>query len=336
MCRPYDSTITVSTGPARSERNFWIEQQKEQREIRGGQHTPQTRSCSASGGSASAASGILRPMPLDVEARVIQNTRLSPDYNVITLAAPEIAAATKPGQFVMVKARPRERSAAAPAVLGLRDPSRPAAASTGIVASQQTHRRHDAPAVRRASYGDVVSCLGRSAAVRAGVDPPDGSMDGRRRRRASRRSRRWRKRCASAARRRRCSTARGRAAELFYLDCFAARGVRAGAHDRGRAAGERGRVTVPLEQALQSRPTPRRHDLRVRSGADARGRRRRRGALRTAVAGLGRARDGLRPGRLLQLRRAGARTGGGHHFVRSCHQPARSSTAADLVWDALS
>ena len=42
-------------------------------------------------------------MPLDVEARVIQNTRLSPDYNVITLAAPEIAAATKPGQFVMVR-----------------------------------------------------------------------------------------------------------------------------------------------------------------------------------------------------------------------------------------
>jgi len=28
-------------------------------------------------------------MPLDVEARVIQNTRLSPDYNVITLAAPK-------------------------------------------------------------------------------------------------------------------------------------------------------------------------------------------------------------------------------------------------------
>jgi len=42
-------------------------------------------------------------MPLDVEARVIQNTRLSPDYNVITLAAPEIAAVTRPGQFVMVR-----------------------------------------------------------------------------------------------------------------------------------------------------------------------------------------------------------------------------------------
>ncbi len=42
-------------------------------------------------------------MLVDVEARVIRNTRLSSDYNVIALAAPDIAAATQPGQFVMVK-----------------------------------------------------------------------------------------------------------------------------------------------------------------------------------------------------------------------------------------
>ena len=42
-------------------------------------------------------------MPVDVEARVISNTRLSPDYNVIALAAPDIAAVAAPGQFVMVK-----------------------------------------------------------------------------------------------------------------------------------------------------------------------------------------------------------------------------------------
>src|SRR5688572_29918113 len=42
-------------------------------------------------------------MPVDIEARVIRNTRLSPDYNVVELAAPDIAAATQPGQFVMVK-----------------------------------------------------------------------------------------------------------------------------------------------------------------------------------------------------------------------------------------
>ena len=42
-------------------------------------------------------------MPVDIEARVISNTRLSPDYNVLALAAPEIADAAAPGQFVMVK-----------------------------------------------------------------------------------------------------------------------------------------------------------------------------------------------------------------------------------------
>jgi dihydroorotate dehydrogenase electron transfer subunit len=42
-------------------------------------------------------------MIFDVAAEVIQNTHLSGDYNVIALAAPDIAAAAAPGQFVMVK-----------------------------------------------------------------------------------------------------------------------------------------------------------------------------------------------------------------------------------------
>ena len=42
-------------------------------------------------------------MPMDVRAEVIANTRLSESYNVIALAAPEIARETRPGQFVMVK-----------------------------------------------------------------------------------------------------------------------------------------------------------------------------------------------------------------------------------------
>src|SRR5687768_3447084 len=45
-------------------------------------------------------------MPFDVNAEVIANTRLSSDYNVLALAAPEIARALAPGQFVMVKATP--------------------------------------------------------------------------------------------------------------------------------------------------------------------------------------------------------------------------------------
>jgi dihydroorotate dehydrogenase electron transfer subunit len=43
-------------------------------------------------------------VPLDVSATVISNLHLSSDYNVLALAAPEIAARVLPGQFVMVKA----------------------------------------------------------------------------------------------------------------------------------------------------------------------------------------------------------------------------------------
>jgi dihydroorotate dehydrogenase electron transfer subunit len=42
-------------------------------------------------------------MPLDVLAEVTANIRLAPDYNVVAFAAPEIARAARPGQFVMVK-----------------------------------------------------------------------------------------------------------------------------------------------------------------------------------------------------------------------------------------
>jgi dihydroorotate dehydrogenase electron transfer subunit len=43
-------------------------------------------------------------MPVDVAAHVIANNRLSADYNVLRLRAPEIARTSAPGQFVMVKA----------------------------------------------------------------------------------------------------------------------------------------------------------------------------------------------------------------------------------------
>ncbi|OFW10272.1 MAG: hypothetical protein A3H96_18490 [Acidobacteria bacterium RIFCSPLOWO2_02_FULL_67_36] len=42
-------------------------------------------------------------MPVDVDAAVISNTRLSEDYCVVALSAPAIAALARPGQFVMVK-----------------------------------------------------------------------------------------------------------------------------------------------------------------------------------------------------------------------------------------
>jgi dihydroorotate dehydrogenase electron transfer subunit len=42
-------------------------------------------------------------MPIDVEAVVVSNTRLSDDYNVLALAAPDLARCARPGQFVMIK-----------------------------------------------------------------------------------------------------------------------------------------------------------------------------------------------------------------------------------------
>jgi dihydroorotate dehydrogenase electron transfer subunit len=42
-------------------------------------------------------------MPIDIPAAVISNTRLTSDYNVLSLAAPAVAEHAAPGQFVMVK-----------------------------------------------------------------------------------------------------------------------------------------------------------------------------------------------------------------------------------------
>lgn len=49
------------------------------------------------------AGDILARMIVDVAAEVLDNARLSTDYNVLALAAPEIACAAAPGQFVMIK-----------------------------------------------------------------------------------------------------------------------------------------------------------------------------------------------------------------------------------------
>ncbi len=42
-------------------------------------------------------------VPCDIDAVVLSNLRLSDDYSVLALAAPEIAGLAQPGQFVMVK-----------------------------------------------------------------------------------------------------------------------------------------------------------------------------------------------------------------------------------------
>src|SRR5262245_19228783 len=187
-------------------------------------------------------------MPLDVEARVIQNTRLSPDYNVITLAAPEIAAATKPGQFVMV--RPGHGN----------DPllRRPFSVfeiicSGGHVEGLSLLSKRIGVTTRLlfdAVPGDVVFCLGPLGRPFEAVSPPSeawmvaggvglapfATLTEALHERGTKTTLFYGARTGS---------------ELFYLDWFASRGVRVVLSTEDGSAGQQGRITSPLEQALQ-------------------------------------------------------------------------------------
>ncbi len=49
---------------------------------------------------------MLPGMIVDEQAEVLGNRTLSAEYNVVSLAAASVAAAARPGQFVMVKTKP--------------------------------------------------------------------------------------------------------------------------------------------------------------------------------------------------------------------------------------
>jgi dihydroorotate dehydrogenase electron transfer subunit len=196
----------------------------------------------------------------DVEARVIRNTRLSPDYNVIALAAPDIAAAVKPGQFVMVKSgrggdpllrRPfsvfevlrsepasPKPSAEAGRVEGLTLLSKRIGVTTSMLFD--------------AVEGDTISCLGPLGRPFEPVDPPAeawmvaGGVG-----------------LAPFATLGDALLARGTkttlfygartGAELFYLDWFRSRGIRLVLATEDGSVGDRARITAPLERELGSR-----------------------------------------------------------------------------------
>jgi dihydroorotate dehydrogenase electron transfer subunit len=109
--------------------------------------------------------------PVDIDATVIANARLSRDYSVLSLAAPEVGARTQPGQFVMVK----------PAGAGdpllrrpfsvfevLRD-ARGAITGVSLLnkrAGRSTKKLYDL------EIGDTVSCLGPLGQPFKPVSPP--------------------------------------------------------------------------------------------------------------------------------------------------------------------
>jgi dihydroorotate dehydrogenase electron transfer subunit len=194
-------------------------------------------------------------MPIDVAAEVIANRQLSGDYNVLALAAPAIAAAAAPGQFVMIK--PGEgydpllrRPFSVFEVLRGPDGT-PAGISIlskriGASTSLMFHAR----------IGQRIACLGPLGRPFTVVEPPSEA---------------WMvaggvglapfATLAQALRARQVTTtllygARS-AAELFYLDFFRALGVELVLTTEDGSAGERGRVIAPLERALTTRAAER-------------------------------------------------------------------------------
>jgi dihydroorotate dehydrogenase electron transfer subunit len=190
-------------------------------------------------------------MPIDVSAEVMSNHALSADYNVLALAAPAIAEAAAPGQFVMIKA-----SAGVDPLLRrpfsvfevLRD-ARGRATGLTIFSKRigpSTAQIYDARAGQRMT---CLGPLGRSFTI---VEPPAEA---------------WMiaggvglapfATLAESLRARKVKTVlfygARRAAELFYLDFFRDRDVELVLTTEDGSLGESGRVTAPLEQRLASR-----------------------------------------------------------------------------------
>jgi dihydroorotate dehydrogenase electron transfer subunit len=190
-------------------------------------------------------------MPVDVPAAVISNSRLTSEYNVLSLAAPGVAEHAAPGQFVMVKTG-----------IGL-DPllRRPFSifeilrddAGAPIGVSLLNKRVGVGTSLLyKAEAGDRIDCLGPLGKPFEPVDPPSeawmvaGGVG-----------------LAPFATLAQALAARGTtmtlfyggrsSADLFYESFFADLGATLVLTTEDGGRGERGRVTAPLERALKDR-----------------------------------------------------------------------------------
>jgi dihydroorotate dehydrogenase electron transfer subunit len=190
-------------------------------------------------------------MVADVAASVITNHALSADYNVVALEAPAIARAVQPGQFVMVKAG------------GGHDPllRRPFSVfeilrdDEGRASGLSILSKRIGPSTTllyEVRPGQRVACLGPLGRPFSIVDPPAeawmiaggvglapfASLADALQRRGVRQT------LFYGAR---------RAEELFYLDRFRGLGVELVLTTEDGSAGERGRITAPLDRRLAER-----------------------------------------------------------------------------------
>jgi dihydroorotate dehydrogenase electron transfer subunit len=191
-------------------------------------------------------------MPVDIDATVIANRRLSADYNVLAFAAPDIAARARPGQFVMVKTSggqdPLLRRPFSIFEI-LRDASgRPSGVSI-------FNKRIGAGTtlLSRVEAGTRLPVLGPLGRPFEPVDPPAEA---------------WMVAggvglapfvtlaAALSVRNTRSTLFYGarRAEELYCVELFEALGVTIVLATEDGSRGARGRITVPLEAALTGRP----------------------------------------------------------------------------------
>jgi dihydroorotate dehydrogenase electron transfer subunit len=192
-------------------------------------------------------------MPVDIAATVMRNNRLSDEYNVLALAAPEIGEQTQPGQFVMLKGAPQQESI-------LRRPFsvfevlRDGGRVTGISILNK-RAGLNTRSLYGAEPGDTVRCLGplgRPFTFSSGGHSGDAWMVAGGVGLAP-----FATLAESLAASRLPMTlfygARS-ARELFYLEFFQDLGARLVLATEDGSRGVTGRVTAPLEDALQALP----------------------------------------------------------------------------------
>jgi dihydroorotate dehydrogenase electron transfer subunit len=272
-------------------------------------------------------------MPADIDAAVIANTRLSDEYSVLALAAPEIAALAQPGQFVMVKtARGADPLLRRPFSIFeiLRDGNGAQAGITLLNKRIGVGTR----LLYEAEPGAHIACLGPLGRPFDPIDPPDeawmiaggvglapfATLAG-----------------ALAARRTPATLFYGarRAADLFYVEFFERLGVKVVLTTEDGSRGSKGLITAPLGDALR----------RLDSGASVRLYVCGPTPMMRAVAHLAESYSRPCEVSLEQVMGCGLggcyscvvlarEPGGAPHFVRSCIQgPVFDSRR--IVWDAL-
>ena len=194
-------------------------------------------------------------MPTDVAAEVTANHPLSADYNVLALAAPAIAAAAAPGQFVMVKIGSDPLSRHDPLLRRPFSVFEVVKTADGVPTGITLLNKRIGPStslIYSARPGYVAACLGPLGRPFTLVDPPvEAWMVAGGVGLAPFAELAQSLRTRSVA----CTLFYGarRGDELFYLDFFQALGVELVLTTEDGSAGERGRVIAPLERRLTAR-----------------------------------------------------------------------------------